>query len=137
MTRDAEIKYFNNGNAIVKFSIAQNKRKKQGDNWIDDPQFFDVSFGGKAAEAVHKFLIKGKQVGVQGELHQDRWEQDGQSRSKIYVKAHDIQLLGSKETIGVTKTQAPQTNTNSGQDNQSGYIYRDGQQPEFADDIPF
>ena len=31
LTRDAEIRYFNNGNSIVKFSIAQNRRKKVGD----------------------------------------------------------------------------------------------------------
>ena len=94
LTRDAEIRYFNNGNAIVKFSIAQNRRKKVGDAWQDEAMYFDISFGGKGAEAVHKYLTKGKQVAVQGELRQDRWEQDGQARSKVLVSCFELQLLG-------------------------------------------
>ena len=95
LTRDAEIRYFNNGNAIVKFSIAQNRRKKVGETWQDEAMFFDISFGGKGAEAVHKYLIKGKQVAVQGELRQDRWEKDGQKFSKVQVFVNNLQLLGS------------------------------------------
>jgi single-strand DNA-binding protein len=118
LTRDAEIKYFNNGNAIIKGSIALNRRKKQGDAYVDEAQFFDFSFGGKGAEAVHKYLTKGKQIGIQGELAQDRWEQDGQARSKIYIRAFTVQLLGSKEGgQGGTRAQ--------------------GSDDEFADDIPF
>jgi single-strand DNA-binding protein len=45
---------------------------------------------------VHKFLTKGKQVGVQGELRQERWEQEGQARSKVAVFGFVVQLLGSR-----------------------------------------
>jgi single-strand DNA-binding protein len=39
-------------------------------------------------------LVKGKLIGVDGELRQDRWEQEGQNRSKIEVVANNLQLLG-------------------------------------------
>ncbi len=94
LTRDAELKYTNSGMAVCKFSIAINTRKKQGDQWVDEPNFFDVVFWGKGGEAVNQYLTKGKQVAVEGELRQNRWEQDGQSRSKVEISATNVRLLG-------------------------------------------
>lgn len=100
ITRDAELRYFGNGSAMVKFSLAQNRKKKQGEDWIDEAMYFDVQYGGKGAEGVHKYLIKGKSVAVQGELRQERWEQDGQKRSKVLISAFEVQLLGSRPDAG-------------------------------------
>jgi single-strand DNA-binding protein len=94
LTRDAELKYANNGTAIVNFSIANNQSRKEGDNWTDEPHFFDMSYFGKAAEAVHKYLTKGKQVAVTGKLKQNRWEAEGQKHSKVSVTVQHMQLLG-------------------------------------------
>lgn len=137
LTRDAEIKYFNNGNAIVKFSIAQNRRKKQGDAWVDEAMFFDVSFGNKGAEAVHKYLTKGKQVAIQGELRQDRWEQDGQSRSKVFVSAFELQLLGGN--AGGERSGPPPSGGRESSPSGGSYDSFGGGRSEerFEDDIPF
>lgn len=130
LTRDAEIKYFNNGNAIVKGSLAQNRRKKQGDAWVDEAQFFDFTFGGKSAEALHKYLIKGKQIGISGELRHDRWEQEGQALSKIYVAAFEIQLLGGDGR--------PSRQGQQGTPEQSVYAaYQNANGDRFESDIPF
>jgi len=94
LTRDAELKYTSSGMAVCKFSIAINTRKKQGDQWVDEPNFFDVVFWGKGGEAVNQYLTKGKQVAVEGELRQNRWEQEGQSRSKVEIHATNVRLLG-------------------------------------------
>jgi single-strand DNA-binding protein len=93
-TRDAELKYTSGGMAVCKFAIAVNRRKKNGDQWVDEASFFDVVAWGKIGEALNQYLVKGKQVAVEGELHQNRWEQDGQSRSKVEINADNIQLLG-------------------------------------------
>jgi single-strand DNA-binding protein len=94
LTRDAELKYTSGGAAIVKFALAVNRRKKVGETWQDEAHFFDIAMMGKSAESVHKFLTKGKQVGVQGELRQERWEQEGQARTRVSVFAFTVQLLG-------------------------------------------
>jgi single-strand DNA-binding protein len=94
LTRDAEFKYITNGQAICKFSVAVNRKKKQGDQWVDEANFFDVTLWGRQAESLNQYLQKGKQVAVEGELRQDRWEQDGQNRSKVEIVANNIQLLG-------------------------------------------
>ena len=96
LTRDAELKYTNSGLAIAKFSLAINRRSKKGDTWQDEANFFDAVFMGKGAEAVAQYLTKGKQIGIQGELRQDRWEQDGQKRSRVEIFVNSLQLLGSR-----------------------------------------
>jgi len=119
LTRDAEIRYSNNGFAISKFSIASNYSKKVGDNWETEANFFDAVLLGKRAESLNQYLTKGTQLIIKGEVRQNRWEQDGQKRSKVELIANDIQLLGGKQAGG--NPQGSQGNSNAG----------------FKDDIPF
>jgi single-strand DNA-binding protein len=49
---------------------------------------------GRQGESLNQYLVKGKMVGVDGELRQDRWEQDGQNRSMVESIANNLQLLG-------------------------------------------
>ena len=95
LTRDAEMKYTSGGGCIANFSLAVNRRRKQGDGWTDEASFIDCTLFGNQAEAVSRYLTKGKQVGVVGELRQERWEKDGQKRSKVKIIADNVQLLGS------------------------------------------
>ncbi len=96
LTRDAEQSYTRNGFALLKFAVAVNRRRKQGDQWIDEANFFDATVFGRQGEAIASFMKKGKQVAIEGQLHQERWEaQDGSKRSKVSIDVNNIQLLGS------------------------------------------
>lgn len=97
LTRDAEVTYTPGGMAIAKFSIAVNRRVKTGDGWADEANYFDVQVFGKQAEGLKPFLLKGKMVGIDGYLKQDRWEKDGQKFSKVTINANDVQLLSPKD----------------------------------------
>jgi len=137
LTRNAELKYTANGQAVCKFSIAVNRRRKNGDQWEDEANYFDVVLWGRQGEAINQFLEKGKSVGIEGELRQDRWQQDGQNRSKVEIVANNVQLLGSSQGAG-----SGQGSGSSGPDqgfSQGGR--REQQAPAsddgFADDIPF
>ena len=96
LTRDAELRFTSGGMAVCKFAIALNRLVKKGESWEDEANFVDVVLWGKQGESLNQYLTKGKQVAVDGELHQNRWEQDGQSRSKIEINASNVQLLGGK-----------------------------------------
>jgi single-strand DNA-binding protein len=102
LTRDAELKYTNSGQAICRFSVAVNRSRKQGDQWVDEASFFDVDYWGKGGEAVNQYLVKGKQVAIEGELRQDKWEQEGQARSKVVIAASNVQLLGGGQNSSGT-----------------------------------
>jgi single-strand DNA-binding protein len=100
LTRDAELKYTAGGQAVCKFSVAVNRRKKSGEQWVDEASFFDIVLWGRQGETLNQYLLKGKQVGIDGELRQDRWEQDGQNRSKVEIVANNLQLLGGNSPGG-------------------------------------
>jgi single-strand DNA-binding protein len=96
LTRDVELKYTNSGFAIANLSVAVNRRVKKDDTWQDEGNFFNCVLIGKRAEALAQYLVKGKQIGIQGELRQDRWEQAGQPRSRVEIFVNNIQLLGGR-----------------------------------------
>ncbi|MDR2499790.1 MAG: single-stranded DNA-binding protein [Treponema sp.] len=138
LTRDAELKYTSGGQAVCKFSIAVNRRKKAGDQWVDEANFFDIVLWGRQGESLNQYLVKGKLVGVDGELRQDRWEQDGQNRSKIEIVAGNIQLLGggggsgaSFNTGGAGSRDAPE------RPHRDHLPAPQGGDDGFSDDIPF
>lgn len=95
VTRDAELKYTSGGTAVSEISVAVNRYA--GKDKGEEVSFFEVNLWGKTAEALVQYLTKGRQIVVQGELRQERWEQDGQKRSKVRINANNIQLVGGKE----------------------------------------
>ena len=100
LTRDAEISYLPSGAAVAKISIAVNRSRKNGDQWVDEVSYFDSAIFGKTAENLKPYLSKGKQVGLEGHLKQDRWEKDGQKFSKVSIIADNVQLLGGRSDGG-------------------------------------
>ena len=131
LTRDAELKYTSGGMAVCKFSLAVGKRRKHGDEWVEETSFFDIVLWGKSGEALNKYLVKGKQVAIEGELHQNRWEQDGQSRSKVEINANNVQLLGPKDEQHAPKAAPSRPSEQKAPDE------TDATPPDFLDDIPF
>ena len=108
ITRDSELKYTPSGTAVTKFSLAVNRKRKQGDEYVEEVSFFDITAWAKLAENLSQYLTKGKQVGVCGELRQDRWEdKDGNKRSKVGVTATAIQLLGGDKRQEAAPRQEP------------------------------
>lgn len=146
LTRDAELKYTSAGMAVCKFAIAVNKRRKNGEQWVDEANFFDIVLWGRAGESINQYLVKGKQVAVEGELHQNRWEQDGQSRSKVEINANNVQLLGGTGGSGGSIGTSGQSQADQGQQPYQRRAdapaatrqERDETPPaDFPDDIPF
>jgi single-strand DNA-binding protein len=136
LTRNAELKYTNTGMPVSKISLAINKRRKKDEQWIDEVNYFDVTIWGKTAESLQPYLLKGKQIGVSGELRQSRWEQDGQSRSKVEVVATNVQLLGGG---GGGKGEGRSMDAKNTDSYGPGPV-ENGAPPvtdEFEDDIPF
>jgi len=95
-TDERSFGYVGNGQARATVSIAVNRSRKNGDQWVDEANYFDVTIWGKQAETLKPYLTKGKQIAVEGYLKQDRWEKDGQKMSKVTIVANNVQLLGGK-----------------------------------------
>jgi len=111
LTRDPELKHTGQGNSVCNFSIAVNRKYKQGEEWKTEVAFFNVVVWGKSGENCAKYLTKGKSVLVEGRLNNRSWEaQDGTKRSATDIVADNVQFLSGKSEGG-----------NSGYDNGSDF----------------
>lgn len=142
LTRDVEVTYTKSGYAVGKLAIAVNRRKKEGDSWVDEASFFDLSLFGKRAEALKSYLSKGTQIAVSGTLRQDRWQaQDGSKKSRVIVEITDLQLLGSSRGGAAGQGQETRSSNSGGDFHPSsasqGASSSSFGSDEFEDDIPF
>lgn len=98
LTRDVETRTTASGQEIQNMRLAVTSRRKAGETWEDQPNYFDVvMFGG---ERVKGYLVKGKQLAVSGRLAWREWvTSDGSKRQSVEVVAHDVQLLGGKDAV--------------------------------------
>ncbi|GBE58499.1 single-stranded DNA-binding protein [bacterium BMS3Abin01] len=101
LTRDPELRQTPNGTSVCTLGLAVNDRYKQGDEWVERVNFFDVIVWGAQAENCERYLSKGRPVAVDGRLSYRTWEaQDGGKRSKVEVVAQSVQFLGSRQDSG-------------------------------------
>ena len=91
LTADPELRYFESGKSVAKFSIAVNRTK-------DEADFFEIEAWEKTAEVAGQYCRKGSQVGISGSLVQERWQDKttGTNRSKVVVRCSRLELLGSR-----------------------------------------
>jgi len=95
LTRDPELKYTPQGTAVAKFAIAVNRQFKGGDGDLKkEVNFFNIVVWGKSGENCSKFLSKGRAVFVEGRLHNNIWEKDGQKRTTTEIIADSVQFIG-------------------------------------------
>lgn len=97
LTKDPELRYTPNGTAVASFSLAVNRRYKQGDEFKEEVCYIDIVVFGKQAENCGQYLGKGHGIIIDGRLQQRRWETaDGQKRSKHEVVAQSIRFLSKR-----------------------------------------
>lgn len=83
---------------LVNASLANNQFYTDGDEERQQiTTFVDLKIWGNAAENFSKFARQGQEIFVEGELRQDRWEDDrGNKRSKMFVKVLSWQFTQRK-----------------------------------------
>jgi single-strand DNA-binding protein len=103
LTRDPELKFVGNGNAVASFSVAVNS--KRGDE--EYVSFFDCEAWGSLAENVAGSLRKGDRVIASGTLKQDRFEVEGKKRSAVILKADSVGPDLRWASVSISKNQKP------------------------------
>ena len=99
LTRDPETRALPSGDEFCRFSLALNYSYNTPDGETKDGvDYVDVTAWGGLGSIVQTYCHKGKQVMVQGRLRSSSWEQDGQTRSKLEVRASNILLLGRQSS---------------------------------------
>jgi single-strand DNA-binding protein len=99
LTRDPELRSTSGGTSVCSLRIAVNSRRKEGDQWVDRPNYFDITVWGTQGENCAQYLSKGRPVAVDGRLNWREWEaQDGAKRQAVDIIADSVQFLGSRDS---------------------------------------
>ena len=99
LTRDPELRSIpSSGTSVCSLRIAVNSRRKdESGQWVDKPNYFDVTVFGAQGENCAQYLSKGRPVAVDGRLNWREWEKDGVKRQSVDIIADSVQFLGSRE----------------------------------------
>lgn len=95
LTRDAELKYTQDGLAILNLGIANSEKYKDNEKQL----FLDATAFGKAGELINQYAgRKGTQISLAGKLETKQWvdKSTGQKRTKVLMLIDDFEFIGSR-----------------------------------------
>ncbi|MBM3814483.1 MAG: single-stranded DNA-binding protein [Acidimicrobiia bacterium] len=95
--KDAETRFTTGGSAVTNFTLATNRRWKdqQTGEWKEETDWHNIVLW--RSENLANYLLKGKQVYVEGRLSTRSYEdKDGNKRYRTEVVADDVLLLGGR-----------------------------------------
>lgn len=145
--RDPELRYTPQGFAVCDFSVAVNRRIGGQNNTEprDETTWFRVTCWRQLAETVAKYVRKGRQILIVGEVSVSAYtDKAGQPAATLEITAQTVKFLGQREDNedgggnGGRETfddfRPPQQQT---QERSGGRRGRNQNPPENSDDIPF
>lgn len=139
--RDPEIRYSQQGLAVVNFSIATSEQwtDKNTGNRQEKTEWHRIVVFGKQAEICEKYLSKGSSIYIEGRLQTRNYEKDGQTHYITEIVASNFQFLGGRSDNqggggGYSQGGSGSDNRYQGQTS-PGMMPDSGPVPD--DDIPF
>src|SRR5687767_13594758 len=130
--RDAELRYTPGGAAVSKFSVATTEiwNDKSGQRQ-ERTEWHNIDLWGKQAESLSEYLVKGKQVYVEGRLQTDEYtDKEGIKRKTTRVRCDRVVLLGGGGARGASMDR-------SGDQGRRAPAPVESSEPLTDDDIPF
>ena len=99
LTRDPELRKTPSGTSVCSLRVACNTRRRDpSGEWMDKPNYFDVTVWGAQGENAAQYLSKGRPVAVDGRLEWREWEDpNGNKRQAVDIIADSVQFLGSRD----------------------------------------
>jgi single-strand DNA-binding protein len=115
LTRDPEVRFMPNGEAVCNFSIATT------DTWKDKAgakqertEYHNIVMYRKLAEIAGEYLKKGSSAYIEGRLQTRKWQtKEGQDRYTTEIISDQMQMLGKRpdgESVNTQHQDAPSNN---------------------------
>lgn len=93
---EPEIKNFEGGKKVANLTLATNEsyRNEKGDK-VEQTEWHKITAWGKTADIIEKYVIKGKEIAVEGKLSYRSYEdKNGEKRYITEVIVNEILLIG-------------------------------------------
>ena len=135
--RDAEVRYTPGGAAVARFSIATTEvwNDKSGQRQ-ERTEWHNIDLWGKQAESLSEYLVKGKQVYIEGRLQTDEYtDKDGVKRKSTKVRCEKVVLLGSAG--GGARSGGYDRSAGESRAGSAAPAHEEVSEPLTDDDIPF
>jgi len=118
---DPELRETRSGAAVCNLRIATNERRRDPEGeWGNHTEWHSVVAFGNTAEAIGKYLSKGKQVYIEGRLQTRKWtDKEGAERYKTEIVAEQVKFLNNPRDEASPSQRAPKANN-------QGFGYDDG-----------
>lgn len=91
LTRDPEMRDTQGGTRVAKFSLAINRRGKDGGT-----DYISCTAFGKTAELAAQYLSKGSRVGVVGRIQTGSYERDGHKVYTTDIVVDEVEFLETR-----------------------------------------
>jgi single-strand DNA-binding protein len=97
LTKDPELRALPSGSSVCNLRIACNSSRRDADGeFLERPNFFDVSVFGAPGESVSEYMRRGSRVAIDGHLEWREWETAEQERRQaVSIVAGTVQFLDS------------------------------------------
>jgi single-strand DNA-binding protein len=102
LTSEPELRALPSGTNVCGLRLACNTTRKntEGD-YVEKPNFFNVSAFGALGESVHRYMSRGRRVAVDGRLEWREWEtSEGAKRQAVEIVAESVQFLDGRGDQG-------------------------------------
>lgn len=108
--QDPAIKKFDNGGQVAQFSLATSSKwkNKEGERQ-ERTEWHNIVISGKLSEVAEKYISKGMQLMIEGEVRYRDYEKDGVKRYFTEIFANSMEMLGSKEKSENSSQSTPQS----------------------------
>ena len=112
--KDPEVTTLDSGSKVAKFTLATSERytDKSGQKQ-EKTEWHNIVAWGPQADVIEKYVTKGKQLYVEGQIQSRSWEQDGVKRYATDIRLNSFVFIGTKDGGSPSQSSAPQSSSAS------------------------
>ncbi len=126
--RDPEMRYTPSGKPVTTFTVAVSRSWNSTDGERhSETEWFNIVAFGNLAETCKNYLVKGKQVYIEGRLQTRRWDdKEGVKHTSVEIVANEMIMLGDRREHNNQQSHAPSEGDS-----------HEGESSTFEDEFPF
>ena len=97
--RDPEARYAQSGTTVATLNLATDERRPDGNGgWKNETEWHRVVLFGKLADLAKQYLVKGREVLIEGGLRTRQWQdKEGQKKYTTEVVAQNMRFVGGRQ----------------------------------------